>query len=80
MPLGGGPDMQAHGRVSIGDHAAERADPPPGPTAQSARAGRLLHDRASPNGVSFGGERWPEWKNFVVRQFARNGEPLTVTS
>lgn len=55
IPLGGGPDMQAHGRVSIGDHAAERADPPPRPTAQSARAGRLCTTEPHPTASASAG-------------------------
>lgn len=66
--------MQARGRVSIGEHAAERADYPwhsqANQPAQAAFCTTEPHPTASASRV----------ENFVVRQFARNGEPLTVTS
>jgi hypothetical protein len=55
IPLGGGPDMQAHGRVSIGDHAAERADPPrANQPAQAAFCTTEPHPTASASAGSDG--------------------------
>lgn len=68
--------MQARGRVSIGEHVAERVDPhsPINPCRPPFARPSLTQRRQLRRGAM------AEWKSFVVRQFARNGEPLTATS